>query len=371
MRTIQGYSKTAFHLLPAALSVGLLLVACTNLEAAPKASTRAKGGKAAATKGAATLRLKRHAFPDVTMGIPAAYTVMLPPGWSAEGKIEWQAVGQASFPQQIIEVTAPQQGKINMQPLATFTYVESGVSGRRGVPAPEDIVQWLIQSAPQADPNVSNVKLIRTSRATQIEELLNKTDVTSSQDMHREVHNIVMEYDEGKVRRREEFQLSYVRFPAFQSEGFYSQTWSLAASMSISAPATQFAAHRMSLLHVAATLRATPQWHIQSQAAIAEMARQRTANNWEIIKARGRQINQLSDDQYDKYKRETASSDAAQRQRIQGIYETSDYKDANGDIVNLPMHYNNVFSDGKGNYVLSNNSQDRPSSGWKAIRPMK
>jgi hypothetical protein len=101
------------------------------------------------------------------------------------------------------------------------------------------------------------------------------------------------------------------------------------------------------------------------------MARQRTANNWEIIKARGRQINQLSDDQYDKYKRETASSDAAQRQRIQGIYETSDYKDANGDIVNLPMHYNNVFSDGKGNYVLSNNSQDRPSSGWKAIRPMK
>jgi hypothetical protein len=79
----------------------------------------------------------------------------------------------------------------------------------------------------------------------------------------------------------------------------------------------------------------------------------------------------MSDTDYAKYKKDMSSGDAAQRTRINSIKETDDFRDTNGNIVNLPMHYNHVFSDGKGNYVLSNNSQDKPGTLWKPIRPMK
>jgi len=101
------------------------------------------------------------------------------------------------------------------------------------------------------------------------------------------------------------------------------------------------------------------------------MSRRRTTNNWELIRARGRQISRVSDAQYSKYKRETSGSDAAQRKRINGLYETDDVRDTSGNIVNLPMHYQHVFSDGKGNYVLSNNSRDKPGAQWSSVRPMR
>lgn len=372
MKTLHPNSRSlALCLLLGTTSAGLLKT--PDAKAKPSARPKAVAKANPAPGAPSTLRLKRHAFADVSMGILAAYTVMLPPGWSASGKVEWRPVGQVPFPQQIIEVTSPRQGRITLQPLSTFTYTESDLMGRQGVPAPQNIVQWLLEIAPKVDPNVRNVKLVRSSRDGKAEAWLKRMDTATGggQGMQREIHSIVMEYDERSVRRREEVQITYVRFAPYVSNGLSSQTWSLAAGLSISAPVSTFAAQKPALINVARTLGPTPQWHTQSQAAIAEMSRQRAANNWEIIKARGRQISQLSDAQYEKYKRETRSSDAAQRARINGIYETDDFKDTNGNIVNLPMHYNHVFSDGKGNYVLSNNSRDKPGSSWKSIRPMK
>jgi hypothetical protein len=65
-----------------------------------------------------------------------------------------------------------------------------------------------------------------------------------------------------------------------------------------------------------------------------------------------------------------SAGDKAQRQRVNSIYETDDFRDTNGQTVNLPMHYRHVFSDGNGNYVLSNSS-DRPTGNWSEIQPAK
>ena len=80
---------------------------------------------------------------------------------------------------------------------------------------------------------------------------------------------------------------------------------------------------------------------------------------------------QLSDADYARYKQSTSSSNGAQRDRINAIYETSDYRDADGQVVNLPMHYKNVFSDGNGSYVLSDDSRDKPGELWKTLEPIK
>jgi hypothetical protein len=299
--------------------------------------------------------------------------VLLPINWSAKGKIGWQPVGEVPFPQQMIEITSPQGGRISFEPPTTFSYMEGPGLPSQGVPPPANFPQWLAQAVAQTNPKISNVKLVSSRRDAKTEALGKKLDRATggSGGMEREVHIIVMDYNEGKVRRRTELTVTYVRFAPYFSQNLNSQLWNISPLGSISAPVNQFAAQRQSLINVANTVRPTPQWHIQSQAVIAEMSRQRTANNWEIIKERGRQISQLSDADYAKYKKDMSGGDAAQRQRINSIYETDDFKDTNGNIVNLPMHYSHVFSDGKGNYVLSNNSQDKPGSQWKPIRPIK
>jgi hypothetical protein len=375
MRTLHNPSKTFVNLLLSATPAAFLLVSSSaHARPTPKAPAKPRGGKTQpASKRSPMLRLKRHAFPDVTMGTPAAYTVLLPTNWSAKGKIQWQPVGEALFPQQMIEITSPQKGRISFEPPMTFTYTESELMGSQGIAPPANFPQWLVQVMAKSNPKISNIKLIKSSRDAKAEAFMKKIerDTGGAGGMERQVHVIVVDYNEGKTRWREELNVTYVRFPPYLSPGLNSQMWNISPGGSISAPANLFAKHRPALLNVANTLRPTPQWHIQSQNAIAEMSRRRAANNWEIIKQRGQQISRVSDAQYAKYKKDMQGSDAAQRQRINAISETDDFRDTNGNIVNLPMHYNHVFSDGKGNYVLSNNSKDKPGGLWKSIKPIK
>jgi hypothetical protein len=293
--------------------------------------------------------------------------------WSAQGKIEWQPVGEVPFPQQIIEITSPQKGRISFEPQTTLSYMEGPGLPSQGVPPPANFPQWLAQAIDQSNPKISNVKLVSSRRDAKAEAFMKKIETATggSEGMQREVHTIVLDYDEEGARRRAEMSVTYVRFAPYFSQNLNSQLWSISPLGAISAPAQQFAAQRSSLWSVAGTVRATPQWHVQSQAVIAEMSRRRVANSWEVIRQRGRQISQMSDADYAKYKRDSSHGDEAQRTRINSIKKTDDFRDTNGDIVNLPMHYNHVFSDGKGNYVLSNSSQDKPGSAWKPIRPMK
>lgn len=320
------------------------------------------------------LRLKRHDFPDVTMGVPAAYTVLLPEEWSAQGQIEWQPVGEVPFPQLKLEITSPNKGRIRYFPQATFSYIESPLTGREGVPPPQDFPQWVAQAVAQTSPNLRNVRLVKSTRDAKAEQAA--ADIQRATGgaggMQQEIHLIVLEYDEDGIRRREEANLTYVRYQPFQgTNGFNSQMWSVFNGGSVSAPVEQFDAHRLELLSVAGTLRPTPQWHVHSQAVIAENSRRRSEAIWQAIRERGRQITQMSEDDYAKYRKDMAAGDAQQRQRVNGIYETDDFKDTDGNVVNLPMHYQHVFSDGKGNYVLSNNSQDKPGELWTPIEPIE
>jgi hypothetical protein len=379
MRTLHTHAQTIISvLLPALIAPMLLMPVGADAKPAAKPRAKAGAGKAskastAAPKRSSAMRLKRHVFPDVSMGMPAAYTVMLPPGWSAQGKVEWQPVGVVPFPKQMFEISSPQKGRISFEPSVTFSYVEGPGMPAQGVPAPADLPQWLSQAVAATNPKVSDVKLVSRRRDAKTEAFVEKLrrDSGTHNGMQTEIWNIVMDYNEASVRRRGEVNVTYTRFEPYVNQNMNSQTWSIAPLLSISAPAKQFAAQRQTLLNVAGTVHPTPQWHIQSQKLIAEMSRQRTANNWEIIKERGRQISELSDADYAKYRKDMSQSDGAQRQRINGINETDDFRDTTGSIVNLPMHYRHVFSDGKGNYVLSNNSQDKPGASWESIKPLK
>jgi hypothetical protein len=109
----------------------------------------------------------------------------------------------------------------------------------------------------------------------------------------------------------------------------------------------------------------------------SEIIAQRHRDNMEAIRRRGQMYDQMSDAQFRLYKQKTSGStgglhsDAAQDQRIQGIYEVQDYRDRDGSLVELSIHPKHVFSDGQGNLLLTNSYNDRPGTGWEEIRPVR
>ncbi|CAN5541471.1 hypothetical protein BH10PLA1_BH10PLA1_02240 [soil metagenome] len=322
----------------------------------------------------AVLKLKQHVFPDISMGAPAAYTVLTPPDWTAKGNVEWQLVGEVPFPQMRFEITSPAGGKIMYVPQVTIVYSNAPGMGETGIPAPQNFPKWLEEAITRSNQRVTNVKLIESHRDANLEKIhadIDRIIGARNDGSKREAWMMTFEFDEAGVHQREEFLATYNVYPPFNGlNGFFTQTWAFFTSQIVSAPADKFDAMKKDLYAVCGTVHATPGWFTQSQKQIAENSQRRTANIWEAIKRRGEQINQVSDADYAKYKKDNFG-DGGQRKRINSIYETDDFRDTNGDIVNLPMHYKNVFSDGKGNYVLSNNSQDKPGELWNTIEPMR
>ena len=89
------------------------------------------------------------------------------------------------------------------------------------------------------------------------------------------------------------------------------------------------------------------------------------------IARRGRQYDQMSTDSFNAWRESVSPSDTAQNDRINSIYEVQDFRDADGLAVKLPIHYQNYYSDGKGNYLMTNSTLVEPGSEWTPIEPAK
>ena len=56
------------------------------------------------------------------------------------------------------------------------------------------------------------------------------------------------------------------------------------------------------------------------------------------------------------------------------MLETEDFRDRNGETVRLSSHFNHVYSNGQGEYILSNDALSHPAvelgQDWQAITPI-
>ncbi len=324
------------------------------------------------------MRLTRHEIRDVTMGI-VSHTAALPDGWKMDGKVEWSQ-GDMSYPQIRYDLLSPGGGRVRTFPMVAFSYTEMNpVPGfdpmpPQGTPAPEDFPNWLLQTVEQRDPRFTQMRLLESHRDEKIEASLDEIDRNTNantQGMQREVLVMTCEYlEEGKPRKEYDIMV-YTRLAPIINENIRSQTWTFYPMCMLSAPTDSFDKELPALQQAALSVKPTPQWFLASQKLIAELSRLRAEERWRAIQERGKQLNRINDDDYRTYKQSMAASDEAQRGRIQSIYETEDFRDTSGAVVNLPIHYKHVFSDGNGNYMLTNNSLDKPGETWKEIERMK
>jgi len=182
----------------------------------------------------------------------------------------------------------------------------------------------------------------------------------------------VMEYDLDGVRYREESRINLTCSAPQNKGNMNTWYWSMYPMYFVAAPVDKFERLKPELMAVGSTLRPTAKWWVQSQTLLRELAQQRIKDFSKAIAERARQYNQISDAQMAAWRKEMKAGDAAQHEFVNNyLYERDDYQDTNGSIVNLPMHYSHVFSNGSGGYVLTNNSLDKPGEGWTEIEVAK
>lgn len=233
----------------------------------------------------------------------------------------------------------------------------------QGSPPPEDLGQWFVATIRRTNPAVSKVRLISDRRHPEAEANARKT---LNPGIQTSIHTVTIGYLEDGVAMKEEINVSYALFTPNVTRYVRVQNWSLFFYGCVAAPEENFERLKPQIYAYANTYAPLPKWWNQMMQARQQIINTRTDRINEEIRRRGELYNEMSDRQHAAFMNRMKSDDEIQRKRIQGIREVQDYRDADGSRVELPFHYKHVFSDGRGNYVMSN-TYEKPGEGYQEI----
>lgn len=319
-----------------------------------------------------TLQLKRVELRDVTMGGVVSHRMLIPRDWNLSGQVQWSTDG-TNYWQFNFKVTGPRQEKIAYIPAMTLSHTVSKRGGfpPQGTPPPENLGAWIVGFIRQNNPEVTDVRLIEDRRDPKAEQAWRDQASATGVDtrnIRAEIHIITLAYQKQGVPMREEINVNYTRYTPIDNVNIHSRMWSLFNNGIIAAPEADFARLRPQLLAIAGTLEVEPRWWNQMMQLRSFLIQKKHADAMAEIRRRGEMYDRMSDEQFAAWKRWNAQDNEAQRQRIQGIYEVQDYRDLDGRNVELPFHHKHVFSDGQGNYLLTNDYNTRPEGNFQEIQ---
>lgn len=325
-----------------------------------------------------SLRLKLVKFNDITMGGLPAYTMLIPHDWKSSGHIEW-GPAENPFPQNRTRADGPDGSAVAFFPHIHMSYAEfKPVQGlpplpNVGVPAPQRPGDFIVHQLRTHGKDLTNVRLVEDKRDHAAEKAMaDQAGQGLSPEIKVTVHVVTVAYEKNGKPMREQMLVSYARYPDYEDMNSRSQAWSLGFMTVIAAPENRFEATKEMLYKIAGTYRPIPNWWVQQFEARQRIQNQRHIDVMAEIKRRGEFYNSMSDMQYDNFKKNMSAMDKGQKDRIDSIYERQDYKDVDGKPVNFTFHYKHVYSDGSGNYVLTNNPLRKPADGnFKEIEPVR
>lgn len=159
-----------------------------------------------------------------------------------------------------------------------------------------------------------------------------------------------------------------------------STTWSINPALVYRAPKGELEAQLPLLIAIANSCRVTPQWarmRAEHQAKMLGIARKGATAASEAIAARGRLLADVNDIIHQGWKKRNAISDSTQRKLVESIHETEDYVVPGGSAsVQLPNAYRKVYTNGQGEYLLTNDALFDPNTDpltkgqqWTAMQP--
>ncbi len=362
-----------------------------------------------------TLVLTQHTFSDPGSGNMPSHTVLLPKGWKADGGAFWPSPQYFRIhPSQLVTVTGPDGRFVIVSPTFAATDIfpspEMQRSGFRrppegnveaGLPIrymPTDAKQWeawvkkygIERPFPKATniefdpvkpvPELTKLALqqLEPIRRQQAQE--NKQNAQFGNAMRSfsdaAVYSARCTYEDGG-KKWEQLWVWGVGIIGQDSQVGRQVWWSMEPVTTFRAPAGELEAAMPLLMTIANSVRMTPQWAGMKAQHLAKMQQIDT----EAFIKRSVAHAQFSQDMRNiidqTWKDKQEAQDAAHARFIHAIRETQNYVVPNSKAapIQLPGHFNHVWTNEQGGIVLSNDANFNPGIGttetWKQMERAK
>ena len=354
---------------------------------------------------AGTLRLRQHTLVDKGMGNMPSHKILVPAGWKVEGGGWWAGQGYYSvLPSHDVTVTSPEGVEVELSPEIGFKHFQANPNSGFNLPpqqtgqadggypvmempeGPEGWRQWLLQTGmPQAYPDATNVQVRDIGIVQELQPVMQQLvgplqqNAAQQNQMNQQMGmpggnfadgafyavNLTFERD---GRRWEQLTLVGVYWLGSTMEYGRQLWWGMLPGRTFTVPEGKLATYLPTLVAVADSLQTTPQWAQMKHEHAAKLAgiSAKGARDRAEIARKGmenvRRINQETSDiiagGYD-----ANSGMSAQRKFVNSIHEVDDYADpTSGNTVQLPSGYESVYSNSRGEYLLTNDVLNDPNT---------
>jgi len=391
-----------------------MLLALVNGSSANATTTPRAAARPAAD---AQLVLQQHTLYDPASGGMASHTILAPKGWSVAGGAWWARRELFSvLPSQNVLLAAPDGRFVNIGPnFAATDYRPAADAWQWGGQRPaegsvdngypvvylpdtlEDWSHWLQNTALPAEyPQARRVRVTNAVIIPELTELLRRKQEPLRRQQEIDNYNYAM--SGAGVRGFCEtaalaFEWSYryegqdfdamivMAYSAFgnESQAGTQVWWGLEPVVTFGAPKGELDAAMPLLQALANSLRITPQWaqmKTDHMRALNRIAAKGAADRSAIIADTNREINQIINDGWNE---RSKSMDSTHAKYINSIREVENYTVAGSNTaVELPSNYGHVFSNGRGEYILTDDALFDPNTdpafngaNWNSMRAVQ
>ncbi|CAN5433885.1 hypothetical protein BH09PLA1_BH09PLA1_12650 [soil metagenome] len=358
--------------------------------------------------------MKLHTLVDKGMGNMESHTVLAPAGWTVEGGGWWPPPALFNIlPSQDVKVIAPDGRMVHvgpnlgaseyrpsnmaMQQLGAKRTPEGNVEG--GYPIlylPDDMEQWkafLETKAFRASfPKATNFRMEPVVVVPELTSILRQQlkpiqdqqardnqmfggNIRASSDGAVLAGKCFYELDGKKWEHLIVFGVMYITSDMEVGRQVW---WSIEPSVSYRAEEGQLELNMPLMMSIANSVRPTPKWaqmkmdHIRKMNQIAAKG---AADRSAIIANSNAEISKMI---VDGNRSRQESNDRSSYNFIKAIREVEDFTGPNDTTpVQLPHYYDHVYSNGAGDYILTNDSLYNPNTdpnvnnrSWDAMKPV-
>lgn len=375
--------------------------------------------RAGAPANAGSVVFVRHTLKDPGMGGMPSHTLLAPRGWTVEGGAWWAPQEYYNvLPNRDIKVRAPDGREVHLAP--SLTARDFTPDPRLGMQRPregaadggypvlympgslEEWTRWLVTQGQRTYPQATGLRVTNATVVPELTEQLRRTlepirqMIAERQALDRSVGmssfvdaNVLafeLRYQDGG-REWEELVVFGTTFQGFDTQGVGRQlSWTIDPAVTYRAPAGQLEASMPILLAIVNSVQLTPQWaqmRAELQAKLAGIALEGARKTNQAIMERSRimsrtnaEINEIITKGWEQRQ---AIQDETHRKVIHSIRGTEDYQVAGGaERVELPGGYQHVYSNGNGEYLLTNDALYDPNTDpqrnafqWQTMQPRR
>ncbi|MEM6458535.1 MAG: hypothetical protein AAF710_03995 [Planctomycetota bacterium] len=353
---------------------------------------------------------KKHTVTDPGMHNQPAFTMLVPEDWAIEGGMI--RPGNQYFANTVfmnLELAAPDGRAVQFLPTMSFEFSNRQPaqnfsptrSGNFYYPLPESPGKWLMEVAQaQPDPDVTNLRLVSEEPEPTMTQQLQQQSATMYQIAQQQNQTgaqlgmqtafdtqatvVKLRYTEKGVELEEQVLVAwqyYIRFVNGQLEG---GNWAITTMISLRGPVGSDYLTDPEMMTVFRTLRPDPKWQAEMNRHYAEMARiqrrgqEQRQRDWQRHNAKMQQIRQETNDIIATgHANREAIRDAGHQRQVDAVREVTPFDVGDGTQVEIPNHYENVYTDGAGRFVLTNDLNYNPnrdlnlSGSWDPIQPAR